>query len=305
MAGTDDRVISDLARAGAARVLPGEALARRTTFRIGGPAALWVEIETAEALGRALEILAARELPWRILGGGSNVLAPDAGYSGAVLRLAGGLAAHAVDGTRIAAGAGASMHALAVAARDAGLSGLESAGTLPGTLGGALAGNAGYAGRSIGELVESVTVLGPGGETTVLPRDAIAFGYRSSSLRGRGAILGAALRLAPGDRDAIARAMADFAAERRARQPLSRPSAGCVFRNPPGEAAGGLIERAGAKGWVEGGAAVSGVHANFIVNEGGARAADVRRLIARVRERVRERFGIELALELEIMTGDE
>ncbi len=304
MAGRDDRLIAGLARAGAARVLPGEALARRTTFRIGGPARLWVEIADAGALGRVRDFLEGQGVPWRILGGGSNVLAPDAGYPGAVVRLTGGLAAHALEGTRLTAGAGASMGALAAAARAAGLAGLESVGTLPGTLGGALAGNAGYAGRAIGELVESVTVLGADGAIAVLPAAAITFQYRRSSLRG-GVILGATLGLAPGDREAIARAAESCAAERRARQPLSLPSAGCVFRNPPGAAAKALIERAGAKGWTESGAAVSAVHANFIVNEGGARAADVRRLIERVRARVLERFGIALECEIEIMAGDE
>jgi UDP-N-acetylmuramate dehydrogenase len=298
-------LIARIIDAGALRVLPDEPLARHTTFAIGGKAPFLVEIGNAAALERVRACLASEGMAWRVLGGGSNVLAPDAGVPYAVVRLKGGLAHFSFESTRVMAGAGISMRTLCVAARDAGLAGLESAATLPGTLGGALAGNAGYAGRPIGDVVESVSMLLHNGRTETLARDAIEFGYRRSSLKGMGVILGATLRLAQGDRATIARAMEAFAAERRECQPLSEPSAGCVFCNPPGASAGRLIDQAGAKGWSEGGAKVSPVHANFIVNEGGARAADVRRLIERVRERVRARFGVELELELELMAGDE
>ncbi len=305
MYAVSDALISSLHAAGATRVLSAEPLAQHTTFAIGGPAALFIEIGDVEALQRVSACLASAGLPWRVLGGGSNVLAPDEGVPYAVLRLGGDFARVTIEGTSVTAGAGIRMRALCLAARGAALAGLESASSLPGTLGGALAGNAGYAGRPIGNLVESVNVLLPDGRTATLARDAIEFGYRRSSLKGMGVILGASLRLVAGERDAIARAMSSFAAERRERQPLSQPSAGCVFRNPPGDSAGRLIDQAGAKGWREGGAQVSPVHANFIVNAGGARAADVRRLIERVRASVYERSGVALELEIEIMAGDQ
>jgi UDP-N-acetylmuramate dehydrogenase len=213
----------------------------------------------------------------------------------------GDLAKVEVAGDRIAAGAGARLPALAAAARDAGLAGLAFAATIPGTVGGALAGNAGYAGADMASVVESVLVLGPGERCERLPREALGFSYRASSLKGQGTILGATFALVPGERAAIEADMRRLAADRRSRQPAGVPSAGCVFKNPPGHAAGRLIDEAGLKGVAVGGAAVSDVHANFIVNRGGATAADVKQLIALIVERVRDRFGVALSLEIEIL----
>jgi UDP-N-acetylmuramate dehydrogenase len=168
-------------------------------------------------------------------------------------------------------------------------------------VGGALAGNAGYGGGQIGDLVESVTVLGRGGACEKLSAAEIGFGYRSSGLTGRGVILEGTLRLRPGEREAIGREMHRLAALRRSRQPVGAPSAGCIFKNPPGDAAGRLLDAAGMRGASEGGARISERHANFIVNRGGARAADVKRLIARAARRVEEKFGITLSLEIEIL----
>ena len=293
-----------LEREPAVSVAAEEPLSRHTTFRIGGPARFVVEVGGERALFNTVRLLKGAGIPYRVLGGGSNVLAPDRGLRAAVLKLTGALAAVERRGTCLHAGAGVRLRALAAAARAGSLAGLEFAGTIPGTFGGALAGNAGYGGAQIGDLVASVRVLLPSGETAELSREELTFAYRSSSLHGCGVILGGSLRLPEGEGPAITDAMQRLAAERRASQPLSLPSAGCVFQNPPGDTAGRLIDRAGLRGACEGGAAVSEVHANFIVNRGGATAADVRKLIARAADCVRDRFGIALALELEIMPGD-
>ncbi len=292
-----------LQAAGALRVTGNEPLWRHTTFRIGGPVRWFIEVGDESPLGRILQLLGEEGVPHLLLGGGSNVLAPDQELESAAVRLRGNLARVAVAGRRVRAGAGAALATLAAAARDAALSGLEFAGTIPGTLGGALAGNAGYGGACIGELVASVTLLLPDGTVAVLPRDGVSFAYRSSSIAGQGAILGATFDLTRGDPERIAALMRRLADQRRATQPLGQACAGCVFRNPPGHAAGRLIDEAGLRGLIEGNAQVSDVHANFIVNRGDARAADVTRLIATVAERVKARFGISLSLELHILSS--
>lgn len=243
---------------------------------------------------------AAAGLPLLVLGGGSNVLVADAGWDGLVVRLGGGFTEVDVRGTRLFLGAGASLSAALAAAERAGLSGLEELCGIPGTVGGAVAGNAGAWGRQMGELVASVDALEPGGSLARLGPGEIEFGYRWSSLAGAGLVLTRVeLELAPGDRQRIARRRAELQAERARRQPLGERTAGSFFRNPPGDVAGRLIEEAGCKGAREGAAVVSRLHANFIVNEGGATADQVIRLASRVRRAVLERFGV--ALEPEVV----
>lgn len=289
---------SVLGRPGGCPVQAGVPLGPLTTLGVGGPASALATPGDRAELTALLE--AAAGLPLLVLGGGSNVLVADAGWDGLVVRLGGGFTGVDVRGTRLVLGAGASLSAALVAAERAGLSGLEELCGIPGTLGGAVAGNAGAWGRQIGELVASVEALEPGGSFVRLGPGEIQFGYRWSSLAGAGLVLTRVeLELAPGDRERIARRRAELQAERARRQPLGERTAGSFFRNPPGDSAGRLIEEAGCKGAREGAAVVSGRHANFIVNEGGATAAQVVRLASRVRRAVLERFGV--ALEPEVV----
>lgn len=290
-----------LAAAGAVSVRVDEPLCGHTTFRIGGPARAVVEVADPASLVRVATLGRDRGLPVRVLGAGSNVLCADGGIDAIFVRLAGPLASVRIEGTRLEAGGGAMMRAVSLAARAASLSGLEFAAALPGTVGGAVAGNAGCAGTCVGGLLEAVEILRPDGTRAVLERAVLACEYRAPVTGGRECILGARFALQPGAAQAIAARMRAAARTRAGTQPLDMPSAGCIFKNPPGDSAGRLIDAAGAKGWREGGACVSPVHANFIVNEGGARAEDVLRLVRRVRESVTARFGVVLQLEVELI----
>ena len=207
------------------------------------------------------------------------------------------------EGRALRAGSGTPMTALARAAAGEGLRGLGFAAGIPGTLGGALVMNAGAFGSYIGALVAEVSLILPEGERARLGPESFIFDYRQSNLGRLGVIVEALLELEQGDREALTEEVEHYFAERRRRHP-SLPSAGSVFRNPPGSPAGGLIEAAGGKGLTAGGAAVSGKHANFIVNRGGASARDIEHLIERVREMVREKFGVELQTEVRIV-GEE
>ncbi|MBN1916772.1 MAG: UDP-N-acetylmuramate dehydrogenase [Verrucomicrobia bacterium] len=274
-----------------------EPLARHTLYKIGGPADLFVRASRVGLLRAAVEFAAEHGLALQAIGHGSNLLVPDDGVRGLVVRV--GLTTARVDDTVLSVGAGLALpQAAALAAKHA-LGGLEFAVGIPGTVGGALVMNAGCHGHEIGALVERVDVVASDGVVRTLSRDECGFAYRTSRLRERGAaIAGATLRLAPDDAAAIQKRMGEHRAWRAETQPHGRPSAGCVFQNPPDEAAGRLIDQAGCKGLRVGGAEVSTVHANFIINRDGATYADVTRLIEAVRERVEARFGVRLELEL-------
>lgn len=290
-----------LIRSGARKVLMNEPLSRHTSFRIGGPARFWVEAGDAAALNGILKVCHAMELSWYILGGGSNVLVPDDGFDGVIIHLTDEFTDIKVSGETLTAGSGAHMSRLARSAQAHGLSGLEFAAGIPGTLGGALVGNAGTATGQIGDLVQSVTVLTPEGTVVTHTRENLSFLYRRTSLKHSGILVSCELHLKHGDRDRIAADSRQLLEKRKASQPLNKPSAGCIFRNPPFEKAGRLIDRAGIKGWREGSAQVSDRHANFIINMGNARASDVMTLINRIQARVNEQFGIRLDLEIELL----
>ena len=280
-----------------------EPMARHTLYKIGGPADVFVHATRLGLLRSAVRFAAEHALALHVIGHGSNLLVPDDGVRGLVVRAA--LTTARVEGTALTAGAGVALpQAAALAAKHA-LSGLEFAVGIPGTVGGALVMNAGCHGREIGELVERVDVVARDGEVRTLVRDECRFAYRTSALREQGvAVAGATLRLAPDDGAAIEQRMGEHRAWRADTQPHGRPNAGCVFKNPPGDAAGRLIDKAGCKGLGVGGAEVSTVHANFIINRDGATYADVTRLIETVRERVAAQFGIRLELELIILGAD-
>lgn len=275
-----------------------EPMARHTTYRIGGPAALFITADTVADLSLVESVCSEAGMSWAVLGKGSNVLVSDEGYDGALVVLGKDFRKYGLDGEHLRSGAGVVLAHLVQHAFSKGLSGLEFAVGVPGTLGGALAMNAGSRNDWIGEIVESVTLFVPGEGLVGLRGSEIAWGYRSSDLSSRGVAVECTLRVEQGDLDRIRRTMENALRLRRASQPVGAACAGSVFVNPEGDSAGRLIEAAGLKGFRIGGAEVSGVHANFIVNAGGASAADVLALVEHVRTVVREQHGVDLRPEI-------
>jgi UDP-N-acetylmuramate dehydrogenase len=278
-----------------------EPMARHTSWRVGGPARLFLVCETLHDLNSALEILADEDVAWQVVGRGTNLLVSDAGFEGAVIVLGREFRRHSVDGDRITAGAGAMLAAIVQDAYASALSGLAFAVGIPGTVGGALAMNAGANEGWIGDVTESVTLLVPGAGLKRLRGNEVAWAYRDSGLSARGIIVEGVLACAQGDPRTIRAEMERHFRRRKQTQPLNRPSAGSVFVNPPGDHAARLIEAAGLKGARVGHAVVSGVHANFIVTEDGATADDVFSLIRHVQNSVREAYGIELRTEVRFL----
>lgn len=283
------------------RLRRNEPLSRHTTYRIGGPAALFAECDSLRDLTRLTQELAEEQLPWLVLGKGSNILASDEGYDGAIIVLGRDFKRHSIDDTHLRTGAGVILASLVQEAFRCGRSGLEFAVGIPGTVGGALAMNAGSREEWIGSTVETVTLLDPANGLTQLRGDEVAWSYRRTDLSARGIVVEASLRLEAGDAAQIRRVMEASLRRRKRTQPLAVPNAGSVFVNPEGDSAGRLIEAAGMKGACVGGAQVSEVHANFIVNTGGATAADVMDLMASVREAVKDQHGIELRPEVRLV----
>lgn len=294
-----DRVLAALTGTGAT-VEPDAPLAGRTTLRVGGPARALVTVTSEQMLSDVLRVLEAAGWPWFVLGRGSNLVVPDRGWPGAVLRLAGDLGRIAVDGDRIGAGAAVPLPTLAIRAAEAGLGGFAWGVAVPGSVGGAVRMNAGAHGADMADALTSVRVAGPGGVREV-PAAELQLAYRSSALGPDDVVTSAVIRLAPADRDGIRAEMDEIRAWRRAHQPLQAATCGSVFTNPEGASAGGLIEAAGLKGHRVGGVRVSPTHANFIETTEGARAADVLRLIEEIRARVLQASGVRLATEVVIL----
>lgn len=275
-----------------------------TTLRIGGPAGLVCPVQNVDAAQRFLELSDQQRLPWTRLGGGSNILADDSGYDGLVLWVQ--TRGFEVRRDAVRVGAGWDFDALIVETLRLGLTGLEFASGIPGTVGGALVGNAGCYGHEIGEFLAEATVLRADGRQAVLGPEDFAFSYRNSALKDRGdVVLELVLALTRGDAAAAGQRRAEHLADRRRKHPWRQPSAGSYFKNlPPREpggrrrSAGELLEAAGAKAMREGGAAVFSRHANIIVNNGGASSCDVLRLAARMKEAVREKFNETLEEEV-------
>jgi UDP-N-acetylmuramate dehydrogenase len=277
-----------------------EPLASHTYFGLGGPAEWFVRPRTIDELsaivGRCLE----DDVPLRILGGGSNVLVRDEGVRGVVLRLDGDEFSRVrVQNHVVEAGAAALLsNTISHAVRE-GLAGLETLVGIPGSIGGALAMNAGGRAGDVGQFVLDVTVMDPNGRIETRGRDELSFAYRQSNLDDA-VVLTGRFQLEPDDPEAIARRMRKLWILKKANQPLSFQSAGCIFKNPRELSAGSLIDQAGLKGTRVGAAEISERHANFIVAHEGASSQDVLRLIDLARARVAERFGIELELEIKI-----
>lgn len=283
-------------------------LAPFTTFKVGGPADWFVRASSASEVKSALAAARADGLPVTVLGGGSNVLVADAGVRGVVIRVHGG-EVRAISEQAIRADGGLTINGLVRWTINRGVAGLEAWAGTPGTVGGAIYGNAHFQGRLIGELVESVEVVTAEGHELRIAAADMEFGYDRSRLqRTRELVLSADFRTGRGDPAALRAIARDSLAYRKRTQPLESASAGCIFQNPDAAvdrvpdgiaaSAGALVDRAGLKGSREGAARVSPTHGNFIVNEGTASAADIRRLIERCREQVRSRFGVELRDEI-------
>ncbi|MEC4273828.1 UDP-N-acetylmuramate dehydrogenase [Adlercreutzia sp. R25] len=287
---------------GQTNVMPDEPLAGHTTFRIGGPAQ-WLVMPHGESEVVAVAAACrAADVPLRVLGAGSNVLAPDEGLSGVTLLMAQNYAGvEVLPGGMVRAQAGATNEAVAAWARDAGLAGYEFASGIPGTIGGAAIMNAGAYEGQFSDVAVEVRCLMPDGALADLPASEAAWGYRTSRMMREGLIvLAATLLLRPDSREAITARMDDLRERREEKQPLEMASAGSTFKRPEGYFAGKLIQEAGLQGTSVGGAQVSTKHAGFVVNTGGATAADVLALIALVQERVMEDAGVQLEPEVRL-----
>ncbi len=275
-----------------------EPLAEYTTFRVGGPADCLISIGSEEQLGRLQRYLHMVDIPFFVLGNGSNTLVRDAGYSGVVLQIGRKMSGIRVDGDRIVAQAGALLSQVSKEALAHGLSGLEFASGIPGTVGGAVVMNAGAYGGEMSQVVTEVTVMNREGEIMVLDNETMEFGYRYSTIRHQPFIVTqVSFLLRAGEPEQIRARMEELSARRREKQPLEYPSAGSTFKRPEGYFAGELIMKAGMRGFQIGGARVSDKHCGFIVNVGNATAADILDVIGEVRERVKERFGVDLEME--------
>lgn len=283
-----------------------EPMSRHTSFRIGGPADVMVMPRTVEALSRAVRHVRAYRAPLTITGNGSNLLVRDGGIRGVVLKLGEHFQRIAVDPPGMVVQSGALLGDVSRAAAAHALTGLEFAVGIPGTLGGAIMMNAGAYGGEMKDVVTRVTILDPDdGELHALGPEELAFGYRKSALQGtRRIVAEVEMRLRSGDPDAIVARMEELTRQRESKQPLAMPSAGSVFKRPPGRYVGPMVEELGLKGYRIGGAQISEKHAGFIVNCGDATARDVLALIQHVQGEVERAFGVTLETEVQVI-GEE
>lgn len=303
---SDDRALTAagniLARTADSRVHQNFSLAGLTSFRLGGPAALYLEAESDADLAAAGLAIRETGIPLLVIGKGSNLLVSDEGFDGLVLRLGRAFRWVARDGDRLTVGASMPLPALSGVALSHGLAGLEFGVAIPASLGGCVRMNAGAHGHSLDEVLESIEVfVVEEGQTRWISASDARFEYRDSTLPDGGVVTAAIVRLRPGDPADIRRHMDEAREWRRATQPLAEPNCGSVFKNPPGDHAARLVEAAGAKGLAVGGARVSEKHSNFVIAAPGATAKDVYGLITMVQGRVRERFGLELEPEVRLV----
>lgn len=284
------------------RCLIDEPMARHTTYRIGGPARQFVVADSVSALSAAIRISGEDGIPWTVVGRGSNLLVADEGYAGAVIELGHDFKACRFDEEAgvVSAGAGVLLSAVVQEAARRAFAGLEFAVGTPGTIGGAVRMNAGTRDAWMGHRALSVTTYRPEAGIRKRSREDISWGYRFTDFAPDEVILECELEVEPADALRVRGKMEALLASRRKSQPLAQPSCGSVFKNPPNRSAGELIDKAGCKGYAVGGAQVSDVHANFIVNTGGATASDVRAVMDHVRAEVSARFGV--LLEPEVRT---
>ena len=277
---------------------------KHTTFRVGGPAEEFVTVENKEQLEKIIKYLNLVERPYFILGNGSNLLVGDKGYRGVIIRLGGEFNTLKTEGTLLTAGASVLLSAAARAAMENGLTGMEFASGIPGSIGGGVKMNAGAYDGEMRQIVESVQVMYKDGSILDLDNETMEFGYRNSVIKNRPyVVLQVSLRLQPGNREEILARMNELAARRKEKQPLEFASAGSTFKRPEGYFAGKLIMDSGLRGARIGGAQISEKHCGFVINDGTATAADIAELIQEVSETVKEKFGVTLEPEV-ILLGD-
>lgn len=280
-----------------------EPLKAHTTFRIGGPAKYYFVPEKEEEIEEALEFAREKELPFYVIGKGSNMLFSDQGYDGVIIEIGKGLENIEIreDGT-VTGQAGISLAQMASRLAAAGLTGFEFASGIPGTLGGGIAMNAGAYGGEIKDCIRSAKVLTPEGNILVLEKDQLELGYRTSVIQKQDyLVLEGEFAFEQGDKEAIQAKMKELNQRRRDKQPLEYPSAGSTFKRPQGYFAGKLIEDAGLRGYRVGDAQVSEKHCGFVVNRGQATAAEVAQLIRDVQDRVKEQYGVMLEPEVRMI----
>lgn len=289
-----------------ARVYFDEPMARLTTWRIGGPADILVEPVDVEQVRATVSLAKRMNLPVFTVGRGSNLLVRDGGVRGIVIHLGDGFSRLEISGDRLRVQAGRAVMSAAFIAMRQGLSGLEFATLIPGSVGGAVTMNAGAHGGEIKDVLSTVTVLTQSHEVLTMPASELSFAYRHSKVPECGwIVLEAEFQLVPGDPDQMQEKVRSWGRKRQQTQPLSYPNCGSVFRNPPGDHAARLVEAAGLKGARVGQAAISELHANFIVNLGDARATDVLALIQRAKDTVEAQFGVRLQTEVRVVGEDE
>lgn len=294
-----DRLRQELRDTG---LLVDEPMSRHTSFRIGGPADALLTPREVDDIQSIVRYATEAQLPLTIVGNGSNLLVRDGGLRGLVMKIGDNFARVVVEGAQCFAQAGALLRDVSRSAGDASLAGLEFAIGIPGTLGGAVIMNAGAYGGEMKDVVRQVTAIDEDGVLRRLDLEDLEFGYRRSMLQKTGWIVAdATMELTAGDRETIEGRLTDLTRQRESKQPLELPSAGSVFKRPPGGYVGPMVEELGLKGHKIGGAEISTKHAGFIVNSGGATAADVLALIAHVRARVQERFGVWLETEVRVI----
>ncbi len=294
-----------LAQMSGLEVRRDEPMARHTSFGIGGPADILVIPQDTASLVEVVRTLAAAGTEPFYIGNGTNLLVRDGGIRGVVVKTAGALTGVEQDGNRLISAAGESLAAVCHHAAEQGLSGLEFAAGIPGSVGGAIVMNAGANGGEIAQVLEWVEAINAGNEVNRYHRSELDFGYRRSQFQtGRWVITRAAVALTPATPSQVRQSMYEAVEKRCQRQPVSDRSAGCIFEHPPDDYAGRLLEETDTKGLRVGGAIISPKHANFIINTGGATAADVLELIRQVRDKVAAKFGVSLATEICICGED-
>jgi UDP-N-acetylmuramate dehydrogenase len=298
-----DELLIKLQELNIGKVKKNELLSLHTTMKIGGPADLFIEPTSLESIKKVMTFIKEHQLPWRAIGRGSNLLVSDKGIDGAVIKLGSGLSHLTINESTITVGGGHSLVSLSTLISKKGLSGLEFASGIPGSVGGAVYMNAGAHGSDISKVLTRAHILFDDGTIEWLSKDEMEFTYRTSVLQKKrpGIVLEAEFELVKGDRTAIVAQMQKNKDYRKETQPWNFPCAGSIFRNPLPNYAGKLIEEAGLKGYQIGGAKISEMHGNFIVNAGNGTAKDVLDLIQYIKDKIQNLYGIEIETEVEII----
>lgn len=296
-------IFNELTEAKIGKILQNEPLSKHTTIKIGGPADIYIEPNNTDSLSKALEIIKQHGVKWTVIGRGSNLLVADKGIEGVVIKLGAGMDNFELDGETLTVGGGYSVIRLATIISKKGLSGLEFASGIPGSIGGAVYMNAGAHGSDMSKILVKARILFDDGTIEWLSNEELGFSYRTSILQEErpGICIEAVLQLTKGEKEDIVAVMQKNKDYRRDTQPWNFPCAGSIFRNPLPNYAGQLVEAAGLKGYQIGGAKISEMHGNFIVNAGGATAQDVLDLIAFVKKTILEKYDVTMETEVEII----